>query len=165
MPDEIFEFQISSHIQTLELIEQQLQAVKQRINTIVLDLNPPTLSIKGIGAQSAAVIISEFGNFQNFERAAQLVSFVGVDSSVSQSGTQEHGGHMVKRGSGYLRQTLMNLVNPLCLHNPVFSQYYYKKRSEGKCYRVASTHVVRKLLRVIYHLETNNIFYDQALSR
>lgn len=93
------------------------------------------------------------------------MAFAGVDSSVTQSGTQEHNGHMVKRGSGYLRQTLMNLVNPMVLHNPVFSQYYYKKRSEGKPHRVACTHVVRKLLRVIYHLETNNIFYDQALSR
>jgi len=165
MSDEVFELQLSSHIQSIDMLEQQITVVEQKIKKIVCDANPPTLSIKGIGPQSAAVIISEFGNFHNFDKASGLVSFAGMDSSVSQSGTQEHYGHMVKRGSGYLRQTLMNLVNPLTLHNPTLSQYYYKKRAEGKTHRVACTHVVRKLLRIIYHLETNNIYYDQSLSR
>lgn len=164
MSDEVFELQMSSHTQSIELLEQQIAVIEKKIKKIVYDTNPPTLSIKGIGVQSAAVIISEFGNFHNFDMASKLVSFAGMDSSVSQSGTQEHHGHMVKRGSGYLRQTLMNLVNPLNLHNPTLSQYYYKKRAEGKTHRVASTHVVRKLLRIIYHLETNNIYYDQSLS-
>lgn len=165
LSDEAFEYQIETLILMIELLEQQIKSVEQRIEKITLDINPPTLSIKGIGTQSAAVIISEFGNFSNFDKASKLVSFAGIDSSISQSGTQSHTGHMVKRGSGYLRQTLMNLVNPLLLHNPVLSQYYYKKRSEGKSHRVASTHVVRKLLRIIYHLETNNLYYDPSLIR
>lgn len=165
MSDEMFVFQIETYILSIKLLEQQLASIELKIEKIVSDTKPPTLSIKGVGVQSAAVIISEFGNFNNFDKAGALVSFAGMDSSISQSGTQEHYGHMVKRGSGYLRQTLMNLVHPLILHNPTFSQYYYKKRAEGKAHRVACTHVVRKLLRVIYHLETNNIFYDQSLSR
>ena len=44
-----------------------------------------------------------------------------------------------------------------------FYDYYYKKRSEGKCHRVALSHVCKKLIRVIYILETKHIQFDPSL--
>ena len=44
-----------------------------------------------------------------------------------------------------------------------FYDYYLKKRSEGKCHRVALSHVCKKLVRVIYCLEKNNIDFDPSL--
>ena len=85
------------------------------------------------------------------------------EPSVSQSGTQSFNGHMVKRGSPHLRCALMNVVMPIIANNKVFSDYYWKKRNEGKYHRVALTHVVKKLLRVIYHLENNNLNFDSKL--
>ena len=41
--------------------------------------------------------------------------------------------------------------------------FYLKKRSEGKCHRVALSHVCKKLIRVIYTLEKNNIDFDPSL--
>ena len=41
--------------------------------------------------------------------------------------------------------------------------FYLKKRSEGKTHRVALSHVCKKLLRVIYKLETQNIQFDPSL--
>jgi len=38
-----------------------------------------------------------------------------------------------------------------------------KKRAEEKMHRVALTHVAKKLLRVIYTLQTKNIRYDPDL--
>lgn len=38
--------------------------------------------------------------------------------------------------------------------------FYAKKCAEGKPHRVALSHVVKKLLRVIYTLQTKNIAYD-----
>ena len=43
--------------------------------------------------------------------------------------------------------------------------FYSKKRSEGKPHRVALSHVVKKLLRVIYTLQTKNIAYDADFVR
>ena len=45
----------------------------------------------------------------------------------------------------------------------MFYDYYLKKRSEGKCHRVALSHVAKKLIRVIYSLEKNNIDFDPSL--
>lgn len=44
----------------------------------------------------------------------------------------------------------------LCLYvtgNQLFASYLAKKRSEGKHYYVAISHAVKKLVRVIFHLE------------
>ena len=54
----------------------------------------------------------------------------------------------------------MNLCVPLIQYNIVFAEYYAKKRAEGKPHRVACSHLVKKLLRVIYTLETKRIDFD-----
>nr|WP_325240238.1 hypothetical protein [uncultured Oscillibacter sp.] len=59
----------------------------------------------------------------------------------------------------------MNCCLPLISNEPVFAEYYAKKRVEGKTHRVAMTHVAKKLLHVIYTLQTKNISYDPALIR
>ena len=91
-----------------------------------------------------------------------MLSFAGLEPSVIESGTMLSNGKMVKRGSGYLRHALMNVSMVVIAHNPIFYDYYYKKRSEGKCHRVALSHVCKKLIRVIYKLETNNISFDSS---
>ena len=77
----------------------------------------------------------------------------------------QNSGKMVKHGSPYLRYALMNCCLPLINSDIVFANYYAKKRSEGKPYRVALTHVAKKLLRVIYTIQTKNVPYDRSLIR
>lgn len=59
---------------------------------------------------------------------------------------------MVKLGSSHLRYAVMSCCLPLITHEPVFAEYYAKKRAKGKPHRVAMIHVAKKLLRVIYML-------------
>lgn len=59
----------------------------------------------------------------------------------------------------------MNCCLPLISNEPVFAEYYAKKRAEGKPHRVAMTHVAKMLLRVIYTLRTSNVTYDPELIR
>lgn len=162
------DFLISEMRITLDIYSQmdaKVQELEEQIISLVNDLNPPMLSIPGIGYMSAAVIISEFGDFNNFKNASKLLSFAGLEPGYYQSGTSEHSGRMVKHGSSHLRYTLMNCCVPLINSDIVFAEYYAKKRSEGKPYRVALTHVVKKLLRVIYAVQTKNLLYDPNLIR
>lgn len=152
----------------LDLYEQ-LDAKADEIESQIVDciqgINPPILSVPGIGALSAAVILSEFGDFSRYENPSKMLSFAGLEPGYYQSGQSEHTGHMVKHGSSHLRYALMNTCLPLITHEPVFAEYYAKKRAEGKPYRVALTHVAKKLLRVIYTLQTKNIPYNADLIR
>ena len=65
----------------------------------------------------------------------------------------------------YLRYTLMNCAQTVVNYEPTFAMFYAKKRAEGKPHRVALSHVVKKLLRVVYTLQTKNIAYDAELVR
>ena len=161
--NEIFEIELQTLISLYNEIDSKINSIDKQISTIIKELNPPTLSIPGIGELTTAVIISEFGDFNKFPNADKLLSFAGLEPGIYQSGTILTNGKMVKRGSGYLRYSLMNIANVVIRYNPTFYDFYLKKRSEGKCHRVALSHVCKKLLRVIYKLETQNIQFDSSL--
>lgn len=82
-----------------------------------------------------------------------------------QSGQSEQSGRMVKHGSSHLRCALMNCCLPVVSNESVFAEYYTKKRAEGKPHRVAMTHVAKKLLRIIFTLQTKNVPYNADLIR
>lgn len=161
--NEVFEIELNILLNLYKEIDSRVVSLDKQISTIVKDLNPPTLSITGIGELTTAVIVSEFGDFNKFSNADKLLSFAGLEPGISQSGTMLAHGKMVKRGSGYLRHSLMNIANVVIRYNPTFYDFYLKKRSDGKCHRVALSHVCKKLLRVIYKLETQNIQFDSSL--
>lgn len=162
----IFATELSSILRLLRSIDAEIQRLEEEITVIITEINPKLLSIKGIGPISAAVIYAEFGgDFSKFSSPDKMLAFAGLEPGRSQSGTKDCEGRMVKRGSTYLRKALMNCTLPLVKSNMVFAAYYYKKREEGKAHRVAQSHVVKKLLRVIYTLETRQISFDSALLR
>lgn len=161
--NEIFEIELQTIISLYNEIDSKINSLDKQISTIIKELNPPTLSIPGIGELTTAVIVSEFGDFNKFSNADKLLSFAGLEPGIYQSGTILSNGKMVKRGSGYLRYSLMNIANVVIKYNPTFYDFYLKKRTEGKCHRVALSHVCKKLLRVIYKLETQNIQFNPSL--
>lgn len=69
---------------------------------------------------------------------------------------------MEKRGSRYLRYALFIAAQYVCRWDNTFSEYLSKKRSEGKHYFVAISHAVKKLVRVIFHLERTRQPYLKA---
>jgi transposase len=164
-PNEVYELQLQIVLNLYREIDTKIDLLDKQISTIVKELNPPTLSIPGVGMISCATIISEFGNISNFSNPNKMLSFAGLEPGVIQSGTMSSNGKMVKRGSGYLRHALMNIAMVVISNNHTFYDYYYKKRSEGKCHRVALSHICKKLIRVIYILETKNILFDSSLLR
>ncbi len=161
--NEVFEIELQTIISLYNEIDSKINSIDKQISTIIKELNPPTLSIPRIGELTTAVIISEYGDFNRFSNADKLLSFAGLEPGIYQSGTILTNGKMVKRGSGYLRYSLMNIANVVIRYNPIFYDFYLKKRSEGKTHRVALSHVCKKLLRVIYKLETQNIQFDPSL--
>lgn len=146
-------------------LQSKAEEIELQIHDCVLDLAPPMLTIPGIGAASAAVILSEFGDLSKFNNPSKLLSFAGMEPGYFQSGTSESTGKMVKHGSSHLRYAMMNCAQTVINNEPTFAAYYAKKRAEGKEHRVALTHVAKKLLRVIYTLPTKELSYNPDLVR
>ena len=163
--DECYRIELETLLDLYLQIDAKIDELETEITAIIEKLNPPTLSIKGIGPISAAVIVSEFGDFSCFSNPNKMLSFAGLEPGYFQSGTSEHNGHMVKRGSSHLRCTLMNCSRSILLHNETFAVYYQKKISEGKHHYVAVNHVAKKLIRLIFALETKGEMFDPDVLR
>ena len=146
-------------------LDSKVDETEASIKECVLEMNPPMLTLPGIGIESAAVMLAEFGDFSKFNNASQMLSFAGLEPGYFQSGTSETTGKMVKHGSSYVRYSLMNCAQTVVNYEPTFATFYAKKRAEGKPHRVALSHVVKKLLRVIYTLQTKNLAYDSNFVR
>lgn len=161
--DENSSLLISTYVFLYNDFNDKIDPINKQISTIIKELNPRMLSIPGLGEISAATILSEYGDISNFSSSNKMLAFAGLEPSIIQSGTLEYNGKMVKHGSGHLRYAIMNIAMTILRYSPTFYDYYFKKRSEGKCHRVALSHVCKKLIRVIYSLEKNNIDFDPSL--
>ena len=159
-PTETSDFLIESYVKSINCLSEQIDSIEKQIIEAVRKLDTHILSIPGIAEISAGSIIAEFGDIKNFESPEKMLAFAGLEPSIRQSGTLSTEGHMVKHGSGYLRNAIMRVVNSLVMHDQVFNEYYNKKRDEGKHHLVAQSHVAKKLIRIIYTLETKGIDYD-----
>ena len=149
---------------TIKLIQEltsEINEIESAIKQIIDELDPPILSIPGMGIHSAAVILAEIGDFSNFDSPDKILAYAGCSPSTYQSGKLTNCyAHMEKRGSRYLRYALYNAAKYVCYWNPVFAEYLAKKRAEGKHYNVALSHATKKLVRLIYAMEKSGQPYN-----
>ena len=153
--NECLEYQLQTLVSLYNNLNNQIKEMEIKIEEIYLSLNYKIHTIKGVGIQSAAIIASEYGNFNNFDSPHQLLAYAGLDPSINQSGIQDNQGRMVKRGSATLRAAIMRVSETFYVFNPTISDFYWRKRNEGKVHNVALSHVARKLINIIYTLEKN----------
>lgn len=151
---------------TIKLIGElttEIDEIENEIKRIVDHLDSPILSIPGISYATGAMIIAEIGDFNNFSSPDKILAYSGMSPSTYQSGQlTNYYSHMEKRGSRYLRFALYNAAKYVCYWEPTFAAYLSKKRSEGKHYNVALSHAVKKLVRVIFHLQKTGQSFNAA---
>lgn len=154
-------FELKQVIQTVLFLKTQIDNIDKELKVLVDGLHTPILSIPGISYVTAAFILAEIGDINNFDSPAKLQAFAGLDPSTYQSGkfTASHA-VMVKRGSKYLRWALLTATRLVCMNNKTFNDFKNKKLAEGKHYFVALSHTSKKLIRVIYYLLKTNKNYE-----
>ena len=150
-------------IKLIRELDAEIEEIENEIKIIMDEINSPILSIPGISYRMGAMIIAEIGDFSKFDSPDKILAFAGMSPSTYQSGQLDNCyARMEKRGSRYLRYALYNATAYVCLWDPTFKAYLAKKRSEGKHYYVALSHATKKLIRVIYQLESSGQQYIKA---
>ena len=161
MPAKSLELKHTIHL--IQELTSEIDEIENEIKRIMDEINSPILSIPGINYRMGAMIIAEIGDFNRFDSPDKILAYAGLSPSTYQSGQLDGAySHMEKRGSRYLRYALYNAAKYVCLWEPTFAAYLAKKRAEGKHYNVALSHAVKKLVRVIYHLEKTHQPYIRA---
>ena len=116
--------------------------------------SPVVMEMYGVGESLGPQLMAEIGDVRRFERKQSLVAFVGIDPAPSESGDYcSRSNRTTKRGSTYLRKTLLNIMTVHLQRapadEPVF-QFLDKKCAEGKPYYVYMTAAGNKFLRRYY---------------
>ncbi len=163
MPAKSLELQHT--IRLISELDKEIAEVERAIQSILDEMAPPILTIPGISYRMGAMILAEIGDFSRFDSPDKLLAYAGLSPSTYQSGKLNATGaysHMEKRGSRYLRYALFNAAKYVCHWDPTFAAYLAKKRAEGKHYNVALSHAAKKLVRLIFALQTSGRSFQPA---
>jgi len=101
--------------QWLEAIDEFTVKIKQMQRPIEevaaeVDELDTLMSAPGIAAFSGLMIHGEIGEVGRFDRAAEVVSYDGLDPVIRESGDSRREGQINKEGTGYLRWILVQIV-------------------------------------------------------
>ena len=163
MPAKSLELQHT--IRLIRELDKEIDEIEAAIKAIVDEMAPPILTIPGISYRMGAMILAEIGDFSRFDSPDKLLAYAGLSPSIYESGKLKATGayaHMEKRGSRYLRYALFNAAKYVCHWEPSFAAYLAKKRAEGKHYNVAISHAAKKLVRLIFALQTSGRAFQPA---
>lgn len=112
------QIELQQLISTINHFSEQIDILQNKIDEIMEKIESPIMSITGIGPRLGAIILAEIKNIHNFRTPAQLQAFAGLEPSIYQSGQIDANGHMVKRGSSYLRFALIQAAKSIATYSP-----------------------------------------------
>ncbi|GAM78895.1 mobile element protein [Vibrio ishigakensis] len=116
-------------------------------------------SIPGISSTTAA-LLSQLD--REVKSCHSWVAFIGLDTSIRQSGTWKGKGKLSKRGNTYLRKRVFCSAWGAMMHDEHFKAYYESLRAEGRGYKEALCILAKKQIRIAYHLLSCGEKYDPS---
>lgn len=143
-----------------ETLSRLDKAIEQAAST--MDGFEELTSIKGIGTNSAAILLAGIGKVEDFSDANKLAAYVGIVPKVSNSNDTQHTGKITKRGNKLMRTTLVQCTLIAIRYSGYLNQHYQRIK-ERRGFGKAIIATARKLLSIIYDTLKNGwVFEDFA---
>ncbi len=123
------------------------------------------LSIPGVGLQTATGLVALIGDIGRFHRPNKLVSYLGLDPIVRQSGGRPaYTGHISHAGQGHVRGLLVEAaLGAARVPGPLHA--FYGRVAGRRGHAIAIVAVARKLAVLAWHLLTDEVDYRWAPAR
>ena len=136
------------------VLSDQVAAAERAIAEAVVD-DPRVrrlLTIPGVGLVTAASILSVVGDIDRFERPAKLVSYLGLDPRVRQSGDRPAmRGHISRAGQAHARGLLCEAAHS-AIRSPGPLAGFHARLKARRGGSVATVATARKLTVLVWHL-------------
>lgn len=118
-------------------------------------------SIPGIGKGVAAALVASIGQAQSFDKAKQLVKFLGLAPVEVYSGSSVHRKYGIcSTAAPDIRAKLFIAATAAIRYNKPCTQLYDKLREKGKPKKVARVAVMHKMIRQAFAILKYNIPFD-----
>ena len=145
---------VEGHVREFDRLGEDLRAVERHLAQTALadQVANRLITIPGIDMVVALGMIAAIGNVDRFARPQQLVSYLGLNPSVHQSGNGPvHRGRITKQGRGHARGMLVEaawvaarVAGPL--------RAFFLRISARRGQHVAAVATARKLAVLIWHM-------------
>jgi transposase len=142
----------------------EIERADQAIAEVVVDDGRMhrLLTIPGIGLVTAAGILALVGDISRFPRPANLVSYLGLDPRVRQSGDRPaRGGHISRAGQGHARGLLTEAAHAAARTPGPLATFFVRLRAR-RGPGIATVATARKLAILVWHLLTKEEDYRGA---
>lgn len=127
-----------------------------------LPLSRKFLSIKGIGEITAASVIGEVANFNNFTSSHEIEKFAGMNLFEISSGKHKGKRRISKRGRSFLRKILYFAALNTIRKGGVFHEKYQGYIDRGMPGNKALIAIARKLLRIMFAMARDQKEFIEA---
>lgn len=156
----------ASQIEFYEKATKEIQAEIKALISKDARLNEKlrkTVSIPGIGLETAAILISETNGFLLFKNIRQLVSYAGMDVSHNESGNYKGKSRISKKGNSRIRQALyMPALSATRANIPIKNLYQRICEKNPETKRKGIVAAMRKLLILVFTIWKKDQEYDKA---
>jgi len=152
----------------LDHFEKQKKLLHQQMSGLLnkTEYGRYLLSVKGIGAVTAAIFLGEIGEPRNFPSAGELISYSGLDPFETESGQIFGRRKISKQGRFLLRATLYRMAVSVINHNHELKRYYQRKvkgsrRDRPLNKKEALCAVAIKLVKLLFALMRDKRSYQK----
>jgi Transposase and inactivated derivatives len=134
----------------LRLLDKQITAIDKELDKYIRELpewrekDEILRSVPGIGDQTSRTLLIELPELGKLSRN-RIAALVGVAPMNRDSG-KSRGTRHIQRGRITVRNALFMACFCAIKRNPVIKTYYERLRNAGKCFKMAMTACMRKLL-------------------
>jgi transposase len=120
------------------------------------------MSVPGVNVQTASTFMDSVGDIGRFSSPRKLVSYLGLDPRVRQSGSSSaHHGHISKAGASETRHMLGEVAWKVTLTPGPLRAFFERVRAR-RGPQIAATATARKLVVLFWHLLTREEDYAFA---
>lgn len=156
---------VGALLRQLDFYGAELAEVERRLAAEALD-DPVVrrlMTILGVDAMTAVTVLAAVGDFHRFDSADRLVSYLGLNPRVRQSGgTPAHHGRITKAGCGKARGMLVQAAFA-ALRSPGPLRALHQRIAARRGMQIAIVAVARKIAVIAWHLVTKE--QDYAFAR
>jgi len=156
--------QLQTSVTMIELLTEKIKELEQIIlNDLKKDRRKLQIlmSIPGIGTVGATTILAEIGDVNDFSSPDKLTKWAGITPRVYQSANKLHTGSITKQGSKHLRWILVEIAHSCIRTRNTAFRIFFERIFNRSGYKKAIVALARKILKLVWHLLTNDEFYEE----
>jgi len=154
---------LESYLDVIETLTGEIQNLEETIEERAGSLTETQLlmTIPGVSYYTALTIYAELGGIERFDGDKEVVSYVGLNPVIRESGDSRIEGSISKRGSSRVRWLLVQAAHT-AVHtcNDEYLGSFYERLASRKNSQKAIVATARKMLVSIYHMLDRGEVYD-----